>query len=137
MILISPTMWALWFACLLLLIAAVVYSRTLRVPNALVYSATLAGWALAFAISASTGIPSHGGGFLPSLAAAATGFLLLLPFDSHGWLGAGCVKMQLAFGAWVGCALGLPAAVGITAFATLVGALFTAIGAGVVFANLR
>jgi Flp pilus assembly protein protease CpaA len=101
------SLWPLWCACALLLIAAIVNLRSLLAPNWL----------------------SFGGGILPSVGATAVAFLLLAPFYQSGWLGAGCIKMQMAFGAWVGCAVGLPAAVLVTAFATIAGALFTAIGA--------
>src|SRR5882672_809535 len=95
----NPSLWPIWCACVLLLIAAVVYARSLIVPNRLSYPSILAGWLVAFAISASVEIPSAGGGIFPSLAATAVGFLLLIPFYKSGWLGAGCVKMQMAFGA--------------------------------------
>jgi prepilin peptidase CpaA len=132
---VNPSLWSVWCACLLLVLAAAIYTRTLIVPNRLSLSATLAGWLVAIAISASVGIPSRGGGVVASLAASAVGFFLLLPFYMGGWLGPGCVKMQMAFGAWVGCALGLPAAVLITGLATVAGGLTTGIGAS--FAALR
>jgi Flp pilus assembly protein protease CpaA len=135
--LLNPTMWALWFACLLLLIAAVINARTLTVPNRLSLPALLVGWLVAVVVSASTDIPSHGGGFPPSLAATVIGLLLLVPFYVSGWLGAGCVKVQMAFGAWVGCALDLPAAVWVTGFATVLGGLLTTIAAGVIIATQR
>jgi Flp pilus assembly protein protease CpaA len=124
---LNPSLWALWCACLLLLLAALINARSLLVPNRLTFAAILAGWLLALAISAGIAIPSRGGGFLPSLAASAVGLLLLIPFYKSTGLGAGCVKMQMAFGAWVGCALDLSAAVRMTAFATVVGGLLTAV----------
>jgi prepilin peptidase CpaA len=127
--LLNPALWALWSGCLLLLIAAVINARTLSVPNRLSLPATVAGWLLALLLSVSAGIPSQGGGILPSLAATAIGFLLLIPFYASGWLGAGCVKMQMAFGAWVGCALDFSAAAWVTGLATLMGGVITAIGA--------
>jgi prepilin peptidase CpaA len=133
----NPSTWALWCACLLLLIAAVVNARSLRVPNLLTLPAIVAGWLVAQAIGASVEIPSRGGGLIPSLAASAVGLSLLVPFYATGWLGPGCVKMQMAFGAWVGCALGLPAAVLVTALATVAGALFTAIGAAFAYLRVR
>jgi Flp pilus assembly protein protease CpaA len=133
----NPSAWALWWACLLLLTAAVINARTLTVPNRLSLAAILAGWLCALGVSASIGIPSRGGGLVPSLAATAVGFFLLIPFYQRGWLGAGCVKMQMAFGAWMGCALGLPAAVLVTGFATVVGILLTAIGASMAVLRLR
>jgi Flp pilus assembly protein protease CpaA len=134
---LQPSLWALWWACLLLVIAAIINVRSLTVPNRLSLAAALAGWLTAIAIDASGAIPSQGGGLAPSLAAAAVGFLLLIPFYQRGWLGAGCVKMQMAFGAWVGCALGLPIAVLVTAIATLAGMLLTAVGASMAVVRLR
>jgi prepilin peptidase CpaA len=125
----NPSLWPLWCACALLLMAAAVNSLWLTAPNSLSLPGIVAGWLVALAISASGEIPSQGGGLLSSLSATAIGFFLLIPFYTSGWLGAGCVKMQMAFGAWVGCAVGLPVAVLVTAFATIVGGLLTAIGA--------
>jgi Flp pilus assembly protein protease CpaA len=131
------SLWPLWCACALLLIAAIVNLRSLMAPNWLSLPAILAGWLVAFAISASVEIPSRGGGILPSVGATAVAFLLLVPFYQSCGLGAGCVKMQMAFGARVGCAVGLPAAVLVTVFATIAGALFTAIGALYAVLQLR
>jgi prepilin peptidase CpaA len=111
-----------------MLLAAVVNLRTLRVPNRLSLLATAAGWIAALLISVGL-LPSAGGGLVPSLAAALLGGMLLLPFYARGGLGAGCVKMQMAFGAWVGCALGLSEAAALTAMATFLGGLITAVGA--------
>jgi Flp pilus assembly protein protease CpaA len=122
-----------------MLIAAVVNARTYeyRVPNLLSFPAIVSGWLVALAISASIEIPSRGGGLVPSVAGSAVGFFLLIPFYKGGWLGAGCVKMQMAFGAWVGCAVGLPAAVLVTGLATVAGGLITAIGAAYLVLRLR
>jgi prepilin peptidase CpaA len=125
--LFNAPLWPLNGACVLMLIAAIVNLRSLTVPNLLTLPALLAGWFAAFAITASAEIPSRGGGILPSLIASAVGFLLLIPFYNSVSLGAGCVKMQMAFGAWVGCAVGLPAAVWVMGLATIAGALLTAI----------
>jgi prepilin peptidase CpaA len=133
----NPSLWALWWACLLLVMAAVINDRSLTVPNRLSLAAIVAGWLMATAISAHVAIPSRGGGVMPSLAATAVGFFLLVPFYQRGWLGAGCVKMQMAFGAWVGCAVDLPAALLVTGLATVAGALLTAIGASIVAVRLR
>src|SRR5687767_5915495 len=107
---LDPSLWPLWCACILMLAAAIINAGTLLSPNLLSLPTIVAGWLVAVAISASNTIPSQGGGVIPSLAASAIGFFLLLPFYAKAGLGAGCVKMQAAFGAWVGCALGLPAA---------------------------
>jgi prepilin peptidase CpaA len=135
----NPSLWPLWCASLLMLIAAVVNARTYeyRVPNLLSLPAIVSGWLVALAISASVEIPTSGGGLVPSLAASAVGFFLLVPFYKKIGLGAGCVKMQMAFGAWVGCAVGLPAAVMVTALATVAGGLLTAAGATYLVLRLR
>jgi Flp pilus assembly protein protease CpaA len=135
--LLNPSLWALWCACLLLLIAAVINVRSLTVPNRLSLPAILAGWLVAVAISASLAIPSQGGGLLSSLAATVVAFLLLVQFWSSGWLGAGCVKMQMAFGAWVGCAVDVSAAALVTSVATIAGGLLTAICAFIASRRLR
>jgi prepilin peptidase CpaA len=107
------------------------------VPNWISLPAILAGWLVALAISASAEIPSHGGGFVPSLAATAVGFLLLIPFYRSAGLGAGCIKMQMAFGAWVGCAMDLRSAVLVTGLATVEGGLVTVMCASMAVARLR
>jgi prepilin peptidase CpaA len=127
--LIDPSLWPLWCGCGLLLLAALINARSLAVPNRLSLSALVGGWLAAIAVSASVGGPTRGGGILPSVAATAVALLLLLPFYRSGWLGAGCVKMQMAFGAWVGCALNLPSAVLVTGLTTMIGELVTALAA--------
>ncbi len=135
--LLSTTAWALWCACILMLIAAVYNARSLAVPNRLSLPAIVAGWLVALLVSAAVGIPSQSGGLPSSLVGTVIGFLLLAPFYVSGWLGAGCVKMQMAFGAWVGCALGFSAAARVTLFATLAGGLLTAISVLVTIAVQR
>jgi prepilin peptidase CpaA len=130
--LFSPEMWAIWCTAGVMAIAAIVSARTLRVPNLLSLAAIVLGWSAALAINCSIGIPSNGGGIDASLISAALGLVLLIPFYSRGWLGAGCVKMQMAFGAWVGCALGLTPAACVTAAGTLAGMVITAVAVGIV-----
>jgi hypothetical protein len=95
----------------------------------------VSGWLVAVGISGSTTL--HGGGLAASLAASAVGLVLLLPFYRGGSLGAGCVKMQMAFGAWVGCGLNLPTAVAVTAAATVAGIALTTAGVSLAALRLR
>src|SRR5713101_5269881 len=111
----TPELWGVWCLSGIMLMAAIINARTLKVPNRLSIPATLTGWLVAIAVSCSIGVPSNGGGIFASLVSTVLGFVLLIPFYSAGWLGAGCVKMQMAYGAWVGGALSLPSAAWITA----------------------
>ena len=124
--LFSVDFWALWWAFGLLVLAAVINARTLMVPNRLSLPAAVGGWSIAFLVSGLQGIPSQGGGILASLVGTGIGFALLLPFYATGYLGAGCVKMQAAFGAWVGCTLSPAQTAQMVGLGTVVGALLSA-----------
>lgn len=134
---LNPSHWPLVVACGLLAIAALINSRSLVVPNRLTLPAVLAGWLMACVIAAAKWPASGESAIFASMSATATALLLLLPIYKSCGLGAGCVKAQMAFGAWIGCALDLPTAVFVTAFATVVGILLTAIGALFAFVRLR
>lgn len=96
----------LWIACLLLVVSSIfnVLDPLKRVPNWMTMPCIAAGWTVA--VLASFGVfPSAGGGILASLAATAISLVGLVPLFGGGWLGGGSVKMQMAFGAWAGCAV--------------------------------
>jgi prepilin peptidase CpaA len=99
--------WPLWFTCVAMIVAAVIDGWKLKVPNWLTFPLILAGWALgtfhSFGLLEGTG----SGGFGASLAGTALGFALLFPVYSIGGMGAGDVKMQMGFGAWIGAFYGL------------------------------
>jgi Flp pilus assembly protein protease CpaA len=99
--------WALWIACLLLVVSCIinVWYPGKIVPNWLSLSSLVVGLLVGLALVGPGIVPSAGGGFYSSLCAAIVGFVLLLPLYLRGWMGAGSVKMQMAFGAWAGCAL--------------------------------
>jgi prepilin peptidase CpaA len=94
--------WPLWFICLAMVVAAVIDGWKLKVPNWLTFPLILSGWALGlihdFGWLEGTGT----GGIGASLAGTALGFVLLFPVYSIGGMGAGDVKMQMGFGAWIG-----------------------------------
>src|ERR1700752_3793709 len=112
--------WPLMFICLAMIVAAVIDGWKLKVPNWLTFPLVVSGWLLG---------PGHSFGLLPdstglggigaSLAGTALGFVLLFPVYAIGGMGAGDVKMQMGFGAWIGAFYGLtapegqPAALGI------------------------
>src|SRR5262245_59531303 len=122
--------WPAWVALGLLLGAAVINLRTMLVPNRLTLPAIVSGWLVAVLFISPGLLPSAGGGVAASIACAIVGGFLLLPFYFIGVLGAGCVKMQMALGAWIGCATGLTSALQLTLVATLAGIVLTGIAAG-------
>ncbi len=99
--------WPLAFVCAAMVVAAVIDGWKLKVPNWLTFPLVLSGWGLGLlhtlGLAGSTGI----GGIGASLACTALGFALLFPVYSVGGMGAGDVKMQMGFGAWIGAFYGM------------------------------
>lgn len=75
--------------------AAMIDGRALRVPNWLTYHFVLGGLIYAYWI----GSGSH---LLWSLSGAAVGLMTLLPLYAIGGMGAGDVKLMVGVGAWIG-----------------------------------
>lgn len=98
-----------------------------RVPNALTLPAILAGWAFAGFVDARSPQPApwpeHA--LVASLLGTFLALLIMLPAYGGRGLGAGCVKAQMAFAAWVGIALPLGLAMGLVLCATLGGLAVT------------
>ena len=129
----APGAWPAWLAAGLLTAAAASNTRTLAVRNWLTLGGVLSGWAVA-ALGAA-GAVTIGGGLAPSVAATAVGYGALAPLASRGDLGAGPVKAQMAFGAWLGCAADMGPAVVAAVAAGVGGWLALAAVAGVVAAG--
>jgi prepilin peptidase CpaA len=89
---------AVWFVSAMLVEAAVIDARKLRVPNWLTFHLLIGG----LAFSAITGGPTAA---LWALAGAALGLILLLPLYAVGGMGAGDVKLLAGVGAWTGPAV--------------------------------
>jgi prepilin peptidase CpaA len=104
--------WPLWLLCLAMIAAAVIDGWKLKVPNWLTFPLVLGGWALGLAHNFDLLESTGSGGLGASLAGTALGFALLFPLYAIGGMGAGDVKMQMGFGAWVGAFYGLSAAEG-------------------------
>ena len=84
-----------WLVSFVLIEAAIIDGRSLRVPNWLTYHFLVGGLIFAF---------WRGGSplLLSSLAGAAVGLMTLLPLYSIGGMGAGDVKLMAGLGAWIG-----------------------------------
>jgi len=122
--------WPLSLICAAMILAAIIDGWKLKVPNWLTFPLVISGWLLGlfhdFGWLSGTGV----GGIGAALAGSALGFALLFPVYAIGGMGAGDVKMQMGFGAWIGAFFGLPAALGIIwwafAIAVLLGGVLAA-----------
>jgi prepilin peptidase CpaA len=105
--------WPLAFVCAAMIVAAVIDGWKLKVPNWLTFPLILSGWGLgllhSFGLLESTG----SGGIGASLITTVIGFFLLFPLYAIGGMGAGDVKMQMGFGAWIGAFYGMRAVDGV------------------------
>src|SRR5262249_49927932 len=101
------THWPLWFVCLAMIAAAVIDGWKLKVPHWLTFPLVLSGWGLGLLHNLGLLESAGTGGIGASLAGTALGFVLLFPVYAIGGMGAGDVKMQMGFGAWVGAFYGL------------------------------
>lgn len=131
--------WPLWFICLAMIVAAVIDGWKLKVPNWLTFPLVLSGWLLALAHSCGFLTDSTGvGGIGASLAGTALGFVLLFPVYAIGGMGAGDVKMQMGFGAWIGAfyGFGVEAAEGVTARPGALGIIFWAFCLAVIIGGI-
>ena len=94
--------WPIAVVSFAMIVAAIIDGWKLKVPNALTFPLIISGWILGlfntFQILHDSGIGGIGG----SLTATALGFALIFPVYAIGGMGAGDVKMQMGFGAWVG-----------------------------------
>ena len=84
-----------WLVSFVLIEAAVIDGRSLRVPNWLTFHFLIGGLIFAFWKGGSALL-------LTSLAGAGVGLLTLLPLYAIGGMGAGDVKLMAGVGAWIG-----------------------------------
>ena len=94
----------------LLLLSAIIDFWKLKVPNWLTFAMILSGWIYGALISwgvLQTKWPDETlGYFWASLALTGVGCALLIPVYAIGGMGAGDVKMQMGYGAWIGAHYG-------------------------------
>ncbi len=101
--------WPLSFVCAAMIVAAVIDGWKLKVPNWLTFPLILSGWGLGVLHNGGLLESTGTGGLGASLIATGLGFLMLFPLYAVGGMGAGDVKMQMGFGAWVGSFYGMQA----------------------------
>jgi prepilin peptidase CpaA len=92
--------WPVWFVSVVLVVAAVIDGKQLRVPNWITFPLVISGWIY----SAAAGYFSGDGLFAGlgwSLFGTAVGLALLLPAYAIGGMGAGDVKLLAGVGAWL------------------------------------
>src|SRR5207237_8615333 len=99
--------WPLLFVSAAVIVAAVIDAWKLKVPNWLTFPLVLSGWTFGLLHDVGFFAGSGVGGIGASLVGTLVGFLLLLPVYAIGGMGAGDVKMQMGFGAWVGAYFGI------------------------------
>jgi prepilin peptidase CpaA len=115
--------WPLWFVCLAMIVAAVIDGWKLKVPNWLTFPLVLSGWLLGLLHNFGAFPATGDGGLGASLAGTALGFALLFPLYAIGGMGAGDVKMQMGFGAWIGAFFGLEQGMSVIFWAFCVAAI--------------
>jgi prepilin peptidase CpaA len=106
MALFSLDHWPLLFISAAMVVAAVIDGWKLKVPNWLTFPLIVGGWAFGLCHNLGWLEGSGAGGIGASLLGTLVGFVLLVPVYAIGGMGAGDVKMQMGFGAWVGAYYG-------------------------------
>ena len=117
MVLFNLAYWPLMFVCAAMIVAAVIDGWKLKVPNWLTFPLIVSGWLFGLCHNFGWLEGTGDGGIGASLAGTALGFALLLPVYAIGGMGAGDVKMQMGFGAWVAAFFGLGAGLWVIFYA--------------------
>lgn len=100
--LVSMIYWPIWAAALAMALAVSINVRTKALPNNLTLPFILSGWTLG--VLNTLGLYSGGGhgGVVGAVICTFVGALIFLAVYATGAIGAGSVKLQMGFGAWLG-----------------------------------
>lgn len=109
--------WPLVVGSVAQVVASVQNVRTLLVKNRLTYPLLGSALLTACLIHADIGVPTINGGLLPCLIGVVMSLLPAVLTD----VGAGVTKMQMAWGAWIGCAFGSESTFDIVGLGSLLG----------------
>ncbi len=92
--------------CVGMLLAAVIDGWAYKVPNWVTLPLVVSGWMIGLLHDLGAPVDSGTGGLGAALLGTLMGFALLFPILAIGGVGAGDVKMQMGFGAWVAAYFG-------------------------------
>ena len=95
--------------CFGMILAAFIDGWALKVPNWVTLPLVLSGWGLGLIHDFGFSPDGGTGGVGIAVMGTLVGFLLLFPMLAIGGVGAGDVKMQMGFGAWIGAYFGIGA----------------------------
>jgi|GEM_PF-225550 len=120
--------------CFGMILAAVIDGWAYKVPNWVTMPLVLSGWLLGLSHDLGWAwVDSGTGGIESALWGTFMGFGLLFPILAIGGVGAGDVKMQMGFGAWVGAYFGPGEATGLHWSNVLLWSFFCGAIAGGIF----
>ncbi|GIW82449.1 MAG: prepilin peptidase [Gemmatales bacterium] len=124
--------WPILFICAGMIVCAVVDWWKFKVPNVLTFPLILSGWLLG--LLHDLGLASYlgeagKGGIGAAVVGTFFGMALLYPMYMIGGVGGGDVKMQMAFGSWIGAFYSLES--GLTLWIVLFSFLFAGLIGGV------
>lgn len=125
--LIQPENWPFWVVCLVMLGAAWGNDRCLAMRNVVTMPFILTGWAVGLVHSLGWHLHGGTGALAASVFCTMIPLLLSWPFYAKDLIGAGTVKLQMGYGAWVGAFLGFESGVGTVLEATLGAVLVLAV----------